>query len=466
LSLDGCRSNCEQDSACKSFAWSARYEGCHLKDKRVEKGNTSTQQKLDYNTYYVDACGLSPPTCLYHLGGVAVDEGEELADFPETSLDKCRAHCERNSACRSFAWSAQFDACHLKNKMVMKGSTPVHHVLDYKTYYVAECGNQTCFVGLGGVAQDEGESLEDSSGSLEQCKERCSADIRCQSFAYSQHHSTCHTKTRVVTPGTPTVSNGDYQTYYRHTTQGECPDDEDPISGGAFKHQVTFGSLRSSYDYVVVGGGAAGCAAAWTLAHENPSKNVLLIEAGPREPLDFNEGFAEASKDHDIWTTKPNGWRISSLLGGGTVRNGRSFRGVPRWYILDHMSHVDSLAFEESALWAADTFAAPKRWPEMQSSVLIETMKSVPEINVPSENPDDFEELGGYAARHFRGMNGLVSSTDVPGYAYYTAYATVEDGKRTSGQRVIEEYHGKILMFLWTRWSTRLCSEMGEELSG
>lgn len=40
------------------------------------------------------------------------------------------------------------------------------------------------------------------------------------------------------------------------------------------------------YDYVVVGGGTAGCVVAARLAEYLPNKNVLLIEAGPSDYMD------------------------------------------------------------------------------------------------------------------------------------------------------------------------------------
>jgi hypothetical protein len=106
---------------------------------------------------------------------------------------------------------------------------------------------------------------------------------------------------------------------------------------------------------------------------------------------------------------------------------------------------VDALAFEESGLWAADYFAVPRHWPKMQGNNAANTLKSVPEIMTPDDDPEAFAESGGYSALHFRGLNGITSNNDVPGYAYYTTYAMIENGRRTSGQRIIEEYHGKNL---------------------
>lgn len=42
----------------------------------------------------------------------------------------------------------------------------------------------------------------------------------------------------------------------------------------------------NSYDYLVVGGGTAGCVMASRLAEYLPKKRILLIEAGPSDFLD------------------------------------------------------------------------------------------------------------------------------------------------------------------------------------
>lgn len=64
--------------------------------------------------------------------------------------------------------------------------------------------------------------------------------------------------------------------------------------------------LRASYDFIIVGGGSAGCVLAARLS-ENPAWNVLLLEAGGDEPL-----LMDLPQLYPVFQRSPWDWKYST----------------------------------------------------------------------------------------------------------------------------------------------------------
>ncbi len=138
------------------------------------------------------------------------------------------------------------------------------------------------------------------------------------------------------------------------------------------------GALRSSYDVIIAGGGAAGCVMARRLA-EDPDTSVLLIEAGPRD---------DDPAIHDLggWTKLiggPYDWGYtyaptplvdnrSIAIPRGRVLGGSSSTNAGTWY-RGHPSDYDAWADAGAEGWsygavlpyfrkAEDWHAGANRW--------------------------------------------------------------------------------------------------------
>ena len=121
------------------------------------------------------------------------------------------------------------------------------------------------------------------------------------------------------------------------------------------------------YDYIIVGGGSAGCALSSRLT-EDPNVSVLLLEAGPDYP-DFEHLPIDLKDGNNVWRSAygPHSWGYlakgtpqqeepiiiprGKAMGGSSSINGQVlFRGVPEDY-------------DNWAIWGNDEWSFTKVLP-------------------------------------------------------------------------------------------------------
>ena len=116
--------------------------------------------------------------------------------------------------------------------------------------------------------------------------------------------------------------------------------------------------LINSFDYIVVGGGTAGCVIASRLT-ENDSTRVLLLEAGPAQPLDamavppaWPTLFASPANWGDI-TVKQAATGTSTPLARGRALGGSSAINA-MGFVRGHRSSYDAWVSAGAEGWGFD----------------------------------------------------------------------------------------------------------------
>lgn len=122
---------------------------------------------------------------------------------------------------------------------------------------------------------------------------------------------------------------------------------------------------KAEYDYVIVGGGSAGCVMAYRLS-ENPANRVLLLEAGgdgdellikmprglPKVMGNLKLIWSYLTKPEHATNDGPEFWARGKMLGGSSAVNGMMYvRGFANDY--DHLAELTSPDWSWSQIEAA-----------------------------------------------------------------------------------------------------------------
>ena len=211
--------------------------------------------------------------------------------------------------------------------------------------------------------------------------------------------------------------------------------------------RLTVGEGRMNYDYIIVGGGSAGCTLASRLT-EDADVSVLLLEAGPDYP-DFEQLPVDLKNGNNVWRSAygPHSWGYTArgtpqqeepiiiprgkAMGGSSSINGQVlFRGVPEdydnWAIWgnDEWSFTKVLPYfrrlENDLDFGGDDFHGnsgpiPVRRYKREEwlPVAAAFYDSCRELGFPEDADQNHPDSNGVAARPLNNIDGVRMSTSL-----------------------------------------------------
>lgn len=254
-----------------------------------------------------------------------------------------------------------------------------------------------------------------------------------------------------------------------------------------------------TYDYVIVGAGAAGCVLAYRLS-EDPNVRVVVLEAGPKDKHPFihmPKGLAKVMQDpNHLWVytatpgeataNAPEVWVRGRVLGGSSSVNGMMYvRGQPSDF--DEIAEVSSedwswkhigpayAAMESHELGADETrgdhgplrVSMPTLRDDFSEAIIASGAKLGWPVKKDVNEPDNGDGIG-YAPRTIhRGkrqsaavafLNPAISRPNLTILADATVDKVAFDGKRAIGVDVIID--GKTQRITATRDVILACGAM------
>jgi hypothetical protein len=124
--------------------------------------------------------------------------GGDYSDFRSRGGDSCKAACRRDRRCRSYSYNLRTGTCYLKDRV---GS--LRRNSDTVTGVKGDEENGGSYPGRPGLSEERGwdhrggDYDELRARGVDDCKEQCREEVRCQAYSYNLRTATCYLKDRV-----------------------------------------------------------------------------------------------------------------------------------------------------------------------------------------------------------------------------------------------------------------------------
>jgi hypothetical protein len=213
--LDACKAACGRDSRCRAYTYLPSKQECYLKDRvnaaqRSRDGVTGVKQSGDGGS----------------IGDLTEESGydrrgNDYTSFRARDLNDCQRACNRESRCRAYTFDTRSADCYLKDR-VNKGERNGVMVTGYKTGSDGGGTPRPPYPGGGGsgfLTEEPGRDRKGNdydsfrSRSLDDCKQECRRDSRCQAYTFIRSSRECFLKNRINSAR----DNGDAVTGYKST---------------------------------------------------------------------------------------------------------------------------------------------------------------------------------------------------------------------------------------------------------
>jgi len=203
--LRDCQEECRRDRRCVAYTYSLQASICYLKD-RVGDLKRDSDKVTGVKGDGLQTPDRPSPSFPGNTGGLSEEwgfdyKGGDYTNFRARDPRACKEECRRDSRCRGYTYATETNVCYLKDRIGDR-ERDGDKVTGLKDRY-AEPGRPSSGGGGGRLSEEwgydyhGGHYTDFKTRGMQECKDACRQDRRCEAYTYNNRTGVCYLKDQV-----------------------------------------------------------------------------------------------------------------------------------------------------------------------------------------------------------------------------------------------------------------------------